>query len=215
MINLPKNLALTMVNYFPELEILAPLFRFLTDLRVYSIFPTSDIRERQTPDVSQVRLREDGSNLLSVLRDFINDENNSNRQDLYAALTKMVPGINPNNPISVEPSGNYLLATIEHLDGIGSLELGSESDGTVRVLALLTALFDPDWLSLIGIEEPELMIHPGALAYLADIIWAASHRSQIIISTHSPDLISRFAAKSLRFMVLVEGETKNDPLSEV
>ncbi len=67
---------------------------------------------------------------------------------------------------------------------------------------------------MMGIEEPELMVHPGALGVLADQIHAASHRGQIILTTHSPDLISRFSAKYLRIVELVNGVTKIGPLNE-
>jgi predicted ATPase len=191
----------------------APLHGFLTDLHVYSALPTDTLRNAQN-QLPHARLQEDGSNLASTLRDFLNDENNSFRANLFEDFSNIIPGVDTARPISVEQLGNKLLVMVNHSNGIGSLDLGSESDGTIRVLTLLTSLYDPNWLSLIGIEEPELMIHPGALAYLADVIWAASHRSQIIISTHSPDLISRFAANSLRLVELIEGKTKIDPLRE-
>ena len=45
--------------------------------------------------------------------------------------------------------------------------------------------------SPISIEEPELTVHPGALAVLADVLNEASESSQIVVTTHSPDLIDR------------------------
>lgn len=58
------------------------------------------------------------------------------------------------------------------------------------------------------------MIHPGAMGILSDIIFEASHHSQIILTTHSPDLISRFKADTLRIVELVDGSTKIGPLRE-
>ncbi len=66
----------------------------------------------------------------------------------------------------------------------------------------------------MAIEEPELMIHPGALDALSDIIIEASHRSQVILTTHSPDMISRFPPESLRIVELEDGETKVGPVRE-
>ena len=43
---------------------------------------------------------------------------------------------------------------------------------------------------LIGLEEPELAIHPGAMAVLADTMKEASLRGQVLVATHSPDLIN-------------------------
>ena len=58
------------------------------------------------------------------------------------------------------------------------------------------------------------MLHPPALAVLADEIQEAAHRGQIIITTHSPDLISRFPVEALRIVEMVDGATQIDPLRE-
>jgi predicted ATPase len=68
------------------------------------------------------------------------------------------------------------------------------SDGTLRALALLTAIFQPigpygakgDAPSLIAIEEPELYLHPGATQLLLDAMRHPGHRKQIVVSSHSP-----------------------------
>jgi predicted ATPase len=66
------------------------------------------------------------------------------------------------------------------------------SDGTVRMLCWATILFSPVLPTLLVIEEPELGIHPSWLPVLADWIKTASRRTQVIISTHSPDLLDHF-----------------------
>lgn len=63
------------------------------------------------------------------------------------------------------------------------------SSGTLRVLALLTALQASSEASLLGIEEPENYVHPAALAALVDLIRDASDRVQFLITTHSPLLL--------------------------
>ena len=73
-----------------------------------------------------------------------------------------------------------------------------ESDGTLRAAALLTALTQEPPPSLIAIEEPELAIHPGALTILYDAIQSAQRKAQILITTHSPDLLDHFEADLLR-----------------
>lgn len=64
-----------------------------------------------------------------------------------------------------------------------------ESDGTLRVAGLLTALLQTPPLTVIGIEEPELTVHPGALPLIYDYLREASSRSQIFVTTHSPILL--------------------------
>ncbi len=89
--------------------------------------------------------------------------------------------------------------------------MSQESDGTVRLLGLLVALYQQRSLPLIGIEEPELTVHPGALAVLADLLNEAARRSQVIVTTHSPDFIDCVtnykAVESLRIVELVKGVT--------
>lgn len=60
------------------------------------------------------------------------------------------------------------------------------SSGTLRVLGLMTALHMGLAANVIGIEEPENYIHPGALSSLVDYFLNASERVQLLITTHSP-----------------------------
>ena len=67
------------------------------------------------------------------------------------------------------------------------------SDGTIRFIALLAILCHPEPPPLICIEEPELAMHPDALMLVRDLLLAASERTQIIVTTHSPELMTLFA----------------------
>ena len=64
------------------------------------------------------------------------------------------------------------------------------SDGTLRFMAILVLLLSPKPPPLICIEEPELGLHPDAVALLGDVLVDASSRTQLIITTHSDALIS-------------------------
>lgn len=63
------------------------------------------------------------------------------------------------------------------------------SSGTLRMLALMTALFGEAESNLIGIEEPENNVHPTALAAFAEYLLRAQDRVQILVTTHSPLLL--------------------------
>ena len=69
------------------------------------------------------------------------------------------------------------------------------SEGTVRVAAVLAALFQPEPLDgrlpLIGIEEPEIALHPSAAGVLFDALTEASEHVQIIATSQSADLLDR------------------------
>ena len=64
------------------------------------------------------------------------------------------------------------------------------SDGTIRFVALLATLLSPSPPPLVCIEEPELGLHPDAVALLADLLVEASERMQLVVTTHSDALVS-------------------------
>lgn len=66
------------------------------------------------------------------------------------------------------------------------------SDGTLRFLYLLTILADPNPASLIAIDEPETGLHPSMQRIIAEFAVAASQRTQVVITTHSPEFLDAF-----------------------
>lgn len=86
------------------------------------------------------------------------------------------------------------------------------SDGTLRSLAVLVALFqksDRYPLSLIGLEEPEAGLHPAAAGVLFDSLMEASHLGQVVVTSHSPDLLDRddIPEDAIRAVAMCEGRT--------
>ncbi|VFR25501.1 hypothetical protein AMP9_1962 [plant metagenome] len=91
------------------------------------------------------------------------------------------------------------------------------SDGTLRALGVLTALlqsnidFTP---TLVAVEEPETALHPAASAALRDALRRASEDTQVIVTSHSPDLLNDDSVgPDCLLAVLSEGgETKIAPI---
>ena len=73
------------------------------------------------------------------------------------------------------------------------------SDGTIRFIALATLLLQPPKTmpNVIIIDEPELGLHPFAIALLAEMIKEASINTQVIIATQSPGLVDEFNANQI------------------
>ena len=71
------------------------------------------------------------------------------------------------------------------------------SDGTIRFIALATLLLQPNLPEVILIDEPELGLHPAAINKLAALIKMASHKSQVIVSTQSPNLVDCFEPENI------------------
>lgn len=74
----------------------------------------------------------------------------------------------------------------------------SESDGTLWLIAVMAVLYQLKPPSVLIIEEPERHLHPGALAVLCEELEEAALRTQVIVTTHSPELISLVPLESLR-----------------
>ena len=77
------------------------------------------------------------------------------------------------------------------------IPLEKASDGTLRLAAYYTLLNEPELPPLIAIEEPEHSLHPRALTDLARILGKIAERSQVIITTHSSQLLDAFSAENL------------------
>ena len=177
----------------------------------YSIFPDA-LRSPQEPNFSRP-MDEHGTNWCSVLKDM---EDGEWAPDFSAAIGHLTGDI---AGFRVRRIGNHLAAEFRHLGGNGSdqskwFAAAQESDGTLRTAGIITALLQQPSLTLIGIEEPELTIHPGMIALLFDYLKEASHRSQIIITTHSPELLSLLDADDIRVVERRDGVTTVSPIDE-
>ena len=93
------------------------------------------------------------------------------------------------------------------------------ADGTLRALGVLVALFQRDAdhePSLVGIEEPETALHPAASGALRDALQAASQDTQVIVTSHSPELLDgpELPADALRAVAERDGVTIIGPIDE-
>jgi predicted ATPase len=74
------------------------------------------------------------------------------------------------------------------------------SDGTLKMLAYLMLLNDPNPPSFIGIEEPENFLHPRLLPELAEECRAASEHGQLLVTTHSPFFVNALRPEEVRVL---------------
>ena len=77
------------------------------------------------------------------------------------------------------------------------IPLRRTSDGTLRLIAYNTLLNQPELPPLIAIEEPERSLHPGALTDIAYVLERLAERTQVIITTHSSQLLDNLKSESL------------------
>ena len=162
------------------------VWRFLVGMQVYRIDPAL-IREMQDPD-SGARLSPDGSNAASVMREI-----QRGSPDAWKRILELLETIVPGTVgLQTKKLGNML--TLEFAQDWGKsepvkFEAYNMSDGTLRVVGLLAAVFQHRTPSLLVIEEPEATIHPGALGSVLDLLRHAGRSMQVVVTTHSPDIL--------------------------
>ena len=74
------------------------------------------------------------------------------------------------------------------------------SDGTLKMLAYLVLLYDPEPPPFIGIEEPENFLHPRLLPELAEECRATCERTQLLVTTHSPFFLDGLRSEEVRVL---------------
>ena len=184
---------------------LRSLHDHLKDMHCYHIFPNM-IREPQRPG-NLYPLDESGINLASVLGN-LEKRDPGIIEAFRKSISHLVPGI---SDVRVRSIGGFQVVEFGHIgastDENTWFDLSQESDGTLRLLGVLTALYQDPSPAFIGIEEPEFAIHPGALTGLAEVLAESSEMSQIMVTTHSPDLIDQIPVDNLRVVDANEGVT--------
>jgi len=200
----PASLSLPLVG---GEEKFAPVLRTLAAMRVYSIEP-GKLREMQEPD-SGTSLKSDGGNVTSVLKE-IERQSKDDFQRIADILATIVPNT---KRVEVKKHGKNL--SLEFTQEWGEkkrlkFEGFSMSDGTLRAIGLLAAVFQRPVPSLIAIEEPEATIHPGALESVLDLLRHASKHMQVVVTTHSPELLDAkwIEDRHLRIVEWTEGATR-------
>jgi predicted ATPase len=191
----------------------APILRTLAAMRSYSIEPAK-LRELQDVD-SGVGLKADGSNAASVLQEI-----GRNSPDDLVRIGELLTTIVANTR-SVKPIKHGKKLTLEFTQEWGKnkrlkFESFSMSDGTLRALGLLAAVYQRPAPSVLVIEEPEATIHPGALGAILDLLHHAARQMQVIVTTHSPDVLDAewLREKHLRIVTWEEGATRILPLAK-
>jgi predicted ATPase len=167
---------------YPEVAETGDRLKEILIYRAWSFGPQSAIRAACAADVPTDRLLEDFSNLparLAVLK-----RTPTTKKRLLELLSEVAPGF---TDVEIIPEGGQLRLYLT--EGERNVPAHRLSDGTLRYLTLLAILLDPGSAKLVLIEEPELGLHPDVLPALRDLLVEASSRFQLIVTTHSTQLV--------------------------
>jgi predicted ATPase len=168
---------------YPELARLADGYSSIKLFREWSGGRDAAPRRAQGTDRAVDFLEENAANLALVLNDF---ENLSLKGNLLEKLRNADESI---TNYSCKVFGGTIQLFV-HYEGLKSPVSATRlSDGTIRYLCLLSILCHPSPPPLVCLEEPELGLHPDLLPGLADLLIEASHRMQLIVTTHSDILV--------------------------
>lgn len=159
------------------------------------------------------RLTKTGDNLANVIQ-FLLDQHPQRLERIFNALRLRVPCIE-RVLTDTMPDGRLLLqikdAPFDH-----PVLARFASDGTLKMLAYLVLLYDPEPPPFIGVEEPENFLYPQLLSEVAEECRSASERTQLLVTTHSPFFVDILKSKEVRILWRDErGYTRVQPVEDL
>jgi predicted ATPase len=211
------RLYLVNVSGLPEFR---PVYDAFSSMGFYSLNPDR-VRDLQKPDQGDLLAR-DGGNIASVI-DQMEKRKDPSKARIQEYLEKVVPGVQ--GVAHKDVGGMETLEFRQIVPGSQApwrFPAASMSDGTLRALGILVALLQsrdgdrPD-IPLVGIEEPEVALHPAAAGVVLDALREASAKTQVVVTSHSPDLLDdeRLETDSILAVMARDGKTLIAPLDEV
>ncbi|MEW6235927.1 MAG: AAA family ATPase [Candidatus Omnitrophota bacterium] len=172
------------------------VFDSISEWKIYHFHDTSKFAamRRSETIADNEYLRFDAANIAPFLLYLKN-----NKSDSYEQIVDTIRLAAPFfDDFKLKPNGQEKVKLLWHQKGSDyPLKPHHLSDGTLRFICLTTALLQPNLLSTIIIDEPELGLHPYAIEILAEVIRAASKKTQVIISTQSAALVDCFEQENI------------------
>src|SRR3990172_5716274 len=192
-----------------------PVYDFLTSMRFYSIVPVR-LRELQEPDPGDF-LKRDGSNAAAVLKRLQDEAYGNGQYDrLCRLLSKVVEGVE-----KVEYRAIGQKETLQFKQDVGAkhpwtFNALNMSDGTLRVLGLLLAVYQPGPYSVVAVEEPEATVNPAVAEVVVEVLMDAATEKQVLLTSHSPDLLDykELTDTQIRIVTMEHGRTLIAPVSQ-
>ncbi len=188
-------LAVNTLGQFTKHPRVSALRQFITGW--YLSYLSAD-NTRGTPEAGpQERLSATGDNLPNVIQ-YLKEQHPEHLETILRNLSSRIPQLERVNA-DVMADGRLLLQ-IKDSPFERPILAKFASDGTLKMLAYLTVLYDPDPPQLIGIEEPENQLHPRLLYELSEECRRATANSQLMVTTHSPFFIDTLRPEEVRVL---------------
>tara|TARA_R110002020_G_scaffold456378_1_gene672790 strand:- start:2963 stop:4141 length:1179 start_codon:yes stop_codon:yes gene_type:complete len=206
-----------------EFRHLFALKKLISGTRFLEINPTS--ARKASDKYEDKKLRSDASNLAACLSDIkrrsqTDARENGSLSDISADLAMLIPQVRNVKMLDDSRSGEYAFE-IELRDET-SFSSRVISDGTIRLLALLALIDDPDREGILCFEEPENGVHEGRIPDLIEILRGATTQQseegdffQILMNTHSPAVMRSLEFQEVLFADMILSARDESSSSEV
>ena len=179
--------------------------------RVYHFHDTSSTSPmRKTADVNDNRyLRSDASNLAAFLY-YLHEKHEASYNLIRRTVQQVAPFFDDFLLQPLALNNDKIRLEWRHKRSEAYFDASSLSDGSLRFIALTTLFLQPESLrpSIILLDEPELGLHPYAIAMLASLVKQASVKTQVILSTQSSLLIDHFQPEDVLVAERIDGQTQ-------
>jgi predicted ATPase len=188
----PDVLAVNTLGQFAKHPRVSALRNFISSW--YLSYISAD-NTRSIPETGpQERLSESGDNLPNVIQ-YLKEQHPKQLKEILQILSERVPRL---ERVDAETTlDGRLVLQMKDAPFEKPIMAKFVSDGTLKLLAYLTVLYDPQPPFLVGIEEPENQLHPRLLSGLAEECRMASTRSQLLVTTHSPFFVNELKPEEL------------------
>lgn len=191
----PDLVAVSTLGQFSDHPRAAALREFITDW--YVSYLSIDQTRSQPEAGPQERLSKNGDNLANVIQ-YLKEQYPDRLEKIFLVLRQRIPRL---ERVDAElMRDDRLLLQIKDAPFEQPVLSKYASDGTMKMLAYLTVLYDPEPPRFTGIEEPENFLHPRLLPELAEECRVASERSQLLITSHSPFFLNAMRADEVRVL---------------
>ena len=191
----PDLIAVNTLGQIAQHPRVAALRDFITDW--YVSYLSVDNTRTQPESGPQERLSKTGDNLANVIQ-FLKETHPDQLDRIMAVLRNRIPRLERIDATPM-PDGRLLLQ-IKDAPFEQPVLSKFTSDGTMKMLAYLTVLYDPTPPQFIGIEEPENFLHPRLLPELGEECRLASERAQLLVTTHSPFFLNSCLPREVRIL---------------
>lgn len=200
----PDILAIKGLGQFDRFKA-ASAFRRLIESWHVSDFHITSARGRVETTGESEHLSESGDNLARVAQ-YLYEQHPKTFKKITTTMSRRVPGVSKIEPV-LTPDG---FLTLRFQDGAFVTPFLDRyvSDGTIKMFAYLTLLYDPSPHPLLCVEEPENQLYPTLMPELAEEFRLYGVRGgQVFVSTHSPDFLNAAELGEVYWLVKKDGYT--------